>query len=116
MPLVKKENQRVPKRDPLEKPDYTEADVQALRAVFNGVATPDQQRRSIDWLLAAFGTYDTSYRRGGSDADRDTIFAEGRRHAGTILLHMLKYAETSTDPDKIAMRLMEIEDGKEQAE
>ena len=114
--LRKKENQRVPHRDPLSPPDYVEADVQALRAVWNGVATPDQQRRTIDWLLSAFGTYDTSYRRGGSDADRDTIFAEGRRHVGLVILNMLKYAETSTDPDKISMRLLEIEDGKEQAE
>ena len=91
--------------DPLKRPDYTEADVQALRAVSRGHATPEQQTRAIDWLIHAFGTYDTSFRRGGTEADRDTIFAEGRRHAGQILVWMLKYAPAKTSYEDISARV-----------
>ena len=115
MALRKKESQRVPHRDPVEAPDWVEADVQALRAVWRGHATSDQQKRAMEWMINAFGTYDLSFRRGGPDADRDTIFAEGRRHAGMILVHMLKYAESKTSLDKIATRFIgDNEHGKEE--
>lgn len=101
--------------DPREKPDYIEADVQALRAVNGGHATPEQQTRAMRWMISAFGTYDTSFRRGGPEADRDTNFAEGRRHAGQILVYMLKYAPAKTNRDKIAVRVFG-ESGGEQAD
>ena len=116
MALRKKREQCVPHRDPVEGPDYIEADVQALRAVWNGHATADQQKRAIEWLIAAYGTYDLSFRRGGAEADRDSTFAEGRRHAGMILVHMLKYAESKTSADKIAVRLLGEQDGRERTE
>ena len=99
--LRKKENQIIPYEDPLEKPDYVEADVQAIRAVHERRATPEQQKRAFDWLIQAYGTYDTSYR---PDSERNTIFAEGRRQAGMILVWMIKYAPSKTEPDKIAIR------------
>lgn len=102
MSLKKTEAECLPHKDPIERPDYVEADAQALRAVWRGDATPDQQKRAIDWLLQAFGTYDLSFR---SESSRLTDFAEGRRSAGLILLYMLKYAPTRTDPDKISTRL-----------
>ena len=113
--LRKKENQRLPHYDPVAAPDYVEADVQALRAVWRGHATSAQQQRAIEWLITAYGTYDLSFRRGAAEADRDSTFAEGRRHAGMILVHMLKYAKSKTDPDKIAIRQIGEEYGKEQA-
>jgi len=93
----------LPHKDPTAPPDYTEADVQAIRAVWNGNATAEQQRRCIGWMLAAFGTHDMSFR---PSSDRLTSFAEGRRHAGTTIIYMLKTAETKTDSDKIAVRLV----------
>lgn len=93
----------LPNKDPLARPDYTEADIQALRAVWNGAATPEQQRRCLDWLIAAFGTHDTSFRPASNDL---TSFAEGRRHAGTTIIWALKTAETKTDADKISVRLV----------
>ncbi len=104
--LRKKENQTQFYLDPLARPDYVEADVQALRACQAGVATSDQQRRVIDWCIRSCGTYDTSYRRGGTEADRDTIFAEGKRWFGMVLVWMLKYAPSKTSPDKISVRLL----------
>ena len=95
-----------PNPDPLERPDYHEADAQAIRAIWNGKATAEQQRRALDWMVWAFGTHDTSFRPGSA---RATDFAEGRRHAGTTLVWMIKSATTRTDPDKIATRNMEDE-------
>ena len=93
----------VPQEDPTARPDYTEADIQAVRAVWNGTATPAQQRRSIDWMLFAHGTHDMSFRPSSSLL---TAFAEGRRFAGTTLIWALKTAPTKTDADKIAVRLV----------
>ncbi len=87
--------------DPLARPDYHEADVQSIRACYNSTASPEQQRRALDWMLWAFGTHDTSWRPGSA---RATDFAEGRRHAGTTLVYMIKAAPSKTDPDKIAVR------------
>ncbi len=100
--LRKKETQRVPHKDPLVPPDYVEADVQAVRAVFRGTATPDQQRRAMEWIIN-FNccTFDLSYRPGGGDL---TAFAEGRRQAGLNLVWMLQYAPSKTDSDKISVR------------
>ncbi len=90
-----------PKQDPLARPDYTEAEVQALRAVWEGQASERQQRMALEYMIRAFGTHDTSFRPGDPYS---TAFAEGRRHAGTTLVWMLKAAPTRTDPDKIASR------------
>ena len=97
-----------PKPDPLERPDYTEAEVQAIRAVWEGVANQRQQRMALEYMIRAFGTHDTSFRP--SDPYL-TAFAEGRRHAGTTLVWMLKAAPTRTDPDKIASRNTNKEQG-----
>ena len=87
--------------NPLAAPDYHEADVQAIKAVWDGKATPRQQRMAFDWLIWAYGTHDTSFRPG---SERLTSFAEGRRWAGTTLIRMIKSATTRTDPDKISVR------------
>lgn len=99
--LRKKKNEIQPKRDPVARPDYVEADVQALRAVARGQATEYQQRRAIDWIIRACGTYDLSFR---PDSERLTTFAEGKRWAGMTLVWMLQAAPTKTDDDKISVR------------
>jgi hypothetical protein len=91
----------VPKRNPLERPDYIEAEVQAIRAVWRGEADPRQQRMALDCLVRIFGTHDTSYR---PDDPHGTAFAEGRRNAGTTLVWLIMAAPAKTDPDKIATR------------
>ncbi len=91
----------LPNPNPLARPDYTEAEVQAVRAVWDGVGSERQQRMVMEYMVRAFGTHDTSFRPGDPYL---TAFAEGRRHAGTTLVWMLKAAPTRTDPDKIASR------------
>jgi hypothetical protein len=91
----------VPLKDPLERPDYIESDVQAIRALQRGEATPRQQVQALEWMVQAFGTHDASFRPGDPTG---TAFAEGRRNAGMIIIWMLNSAPTKTDPDKIAIR------------
>ena len=91
----------LPNPDPTEHPDYTEAEVQALRRLWDGTATADQQRLALDYWIRACGTHDRSFR---PESDRLTTFAEGKRFMGTNLIWMLKSAITRTDPDKISTR------------
>jgi len=97
----------LPHENPVERPDYTEAEVSALRALWDGAANPRQQRLAMEYLIRAFGTHDLSFRP--TDAYL-TAFAEGRRHAGTTLVWMLKAAPTRIDPDKIAVRMIRNEE------
>ena len=92
------------KKDPLARPDYTEAECQSLRACWRGEASERQQKMALECLLRIYGTHDTSYRPGDTHA---TAFAEGKRNAGTTLVWMLKSAPTRTDPDKISTRNIE---------
>jgi len=91
----------LPKKNPLERPDYTEAEVQALRAVQRGEADARQQRLLCEYIIRAAGTHDTSYRPQDTHA---TAFAEGKRWVGTTFIWMLKVAPARTDDDKIAAR------------
>ena len=91
----------LPSPDPTEHPDYTEAEVQALRRLYDGTADARQQRLALDYLIRACGTHDRSFR---PESDRLTTFAEGKRFMGTNLIWMLKTAQTKTDPDKISAR------------
>lgn len=93
--------------NPLLAPDYTEADVQALRAVADGCGTEDQQKRAIKFIIEDIcGAYDFAFRPG--PADRETNVALGRQRAGQILVYFLNDAPTETPVAKIASRMMGI--------
>lgn len=67
---------------------YEIADVGAIQALNRGEATPEQQQRALRYIVEiAAGTYDLSYR---PDSERDTAFAEGRRHVGLTLVKLTK--------------------------
>ena len=97
----------LPKYNPLERPDYTEAEVQALRAVWRGEADARQQRLLCDWIIRASGTTDMPHRPGDT---HDTAFACGKMWVGQTFIWMLKFAPARTDPDKIAARNMKHEE------
>lgn len=101
MALKESIEQCLPHKDPLERPDYIEAEIQAVRAVHRGEASARQQRMALDFLMRAYGTHDTSHRPGDPYA---TAFAEGKRFAGTTLVWILKAAPVRTDPDKTATK------------
>jgi hypothetical protein len=107
--IKEKISECLPHPNPLKRPDYTEAEIQSLRAVHDGSANKRQQRMALDFLMRAFGTHDISFRPGDP---HETSFCEGKRWCGTLIVWMLKAAPTKTDPDKIAIRKID----KEQAD
>lgn len=77
-----------PAAGPYIPPPYEPADVSAIQALARGDASPDLQRRALDWIInIAADTYGLSYR---PDSDRDTAFAEGKRFVGLQLVKLLK--------------------------
>lgn len=91
----------LPHPNPLAHPDYTVAEVQALRALFRRSATQRQQRMALDYIIRSCDKDDQSFRPGDTHL---TAFAEGKRSVAANLIWMLKSAPTTTDPDKIAVR------------
>jgi hypothetical protein len=78
-------------------PSYELADVDAVRALSNGVANKDQQLRALQWILgAASDRLGMSYFPGGEEGRRNTDFMEGRRFVGNQIVKLI-----NTDPTKI---------------
>ena len=93
MPTIpaKTRRQAIDEHSPWLPPAYEDADVVAVQALAKGIANLDQQKRAFAWIIErAAGTYDMSYRPGGLEGERDTIFAEGRRFVGNQLVKMTK--------------------------
>jgi len=68
--------------------DYSAADIAALQELEAGVASPDQQKRALKWIIEqACITYDLSF---DPTSERTTSFAEGRRYVGLQIVKMLK--------------------------
>ena len=83
--------QSIEEHAPWRPPGYEDADVAAIQALSRGTANMEQQKRALAWIIErAAGTYDMSYRPGGVDGERDTVFAEGRRFVGNQLVKMTK--------------------------
>ena len=90
--------------DPLLVPDYTEADLHAVRAWVNGHATEEQQKRSAAFVIETISrTYAVSFH---PESDRLTSFAEGMRRVGQIIVYMANDAPTETSAAKIAARFI----------
>ena len=75
---------------------WEKADVRAIKQLAEGKAGPVQQKRALDWIIKAAGTYDLSYRPNDTVA---TAFAEGKRFVGTPIVKKLKI-NLSVIPDK----------------
>jgi hypothetical protein len=68
--------------------DYELADATAIQAVAKGEASPEQQQRAMRFIVEEVAaTYQSTYIPG---SDRDTAFAEGRRHVGLQLVKFIK--------------------------
>ncbi len=74
---------------PLLPHPWLPADAKAFQQLQRGEATPSQQQRAVAWLLEACGLKDEQYRPGGSEGDRDTAFACGKRNIGLQVAKLL---------------------------
>lgn len=69
---------------------FEPADVSAIQAMWNGTASPDQQRRAMLWIIeGACAVHNLSFKP-GEDGRRDTDFHEGRRFVGAQIAQLLK--------------------------
>lgn len=69
---------------------YEEADVYAIKALVAGVASADQQKRALGWIINTLcGTYDMPYRP-GEGGDRDTVFACAKMFVGQQIVKLTK--------------------------
>jgi hypothetical protein len=85
----------VPRHAPYVPPAYDLADAHAIRAVAEGRADPDQQKRAMRWIIEkACGTYEDSFRPEG---DRDTILACGRRFVGLRLVTIINLSRETLE-------------------
>jgi hypothetical protein len=68
-----------------------------MKALLAGNANEGQQKRALDWIITkACGTYDMSF-RAGPDGDRETSFAEGKRHVGNQIIKLMKLSVNRKD-------------------
>lgn len=88
---AKSERQAIAEHAPWKPPAFEPADADAIQACARGTATPEQQKRAIDWVVMhACGTYDFAYRPGGPEGDRDTCIALGRQLVGQQIVKLMK--------------------------
>ncbi len=69
---------------------FDEVDLIALQAVAQGIASADQQKHALKWIVEmAARVYEPSFKF-GPDGDRKTIFLEGRRWVGLQIIANLQ--------------------------
>lgn len=74
---------------------YEAVDVYAIQALAEGKANEGQQKRVLQWLIEkACGTYDETYM---PDSERNTAYAQGKRHVGLQIVKLLKIPASSIE-------------------
>lgn len=69
-------------------PKITEGNIADIRALINGTADADQQKRGMAWImLEASGRMNSPY-VSGPDGERDTTFQLGRHYVGILISNM----------------------------
>jgi len=67
--------------------DHDVPDLSALQALAAGAASPEQQRRALDWIIKqGAATYDQTFVPGDASA---SAFFEGRRFVGLTIVTLL---------------------------
>lgn len=82
---------RLQHANPWHPPAYTDAEAYAMQALARGEANESQQRAALDYIVNAICEYDgLSFRAGGTDGDRATAFAEGKRFVGAQIWKLIR--------------------------
>ena len=73
------------------------ADASAMQALVDGKATPEQQKRALNWIIyGACGTYDLDYR----PDPREHAVVSGKRAVGLEIVKLLKINTGAFRKDK----------------
>ena len=74
--------------EPWKPAPYETEDVIAIRALSTGTANEDQQIRALKWIVEnAAAVYQPSFHP-GTDGDRLTAYAEGKRFVGNSIIKL----------------------------
>lgn len=74
------------------------ADASAFQSLQRGDASPEQQKRALDWLIrVGAATYNATFFPGSPDA---SAFAEGRRYVGLEVIKLLSVNTSAFVKDK----------------
>lgn len=69
-------------------PDYDVTIIRAMQGLAEGTASPDMQKRALDWIInSAALTYDEPFQPGQTDV---VNYVLGRRSVGLAIVKMLK--------------------------
>lgn len=80
--------EKLPKPHPHFPAEYELADVMAIKALAVGDADKDQQLRALKWIIETLcETHGLSFR---PESDRETVFAEGKRHVGLQIIKLIR--------------------------
>lgn len=94
-PAPKKKSPYAPQAKAYVPAGYTKPDVYAIKALQNGIATPEQQKAALWWIInICADTYGMSFRPGGPEGQRETDFAEGKRFVGNQIVKLVNYDVT----------------------
>ena len=98
--------------NPVRRQPLTEHQIQTLRAVYRGDATPHQQRESLSIVIVHLcQTYGMPWRKDPSMKD----VAIGRMCVGQDIIHYCQVANVKTNTDKQSVRAsFEAEDNEAQ--
>jgi hypothetical protein len=98
-----------PPDHPWEPVLFTEPVVHTLKAWGRGEASAEQQALLLNWIVYSLsGLHHASY---SPRSDRDTAFAEGKRHVGLELMRVLKAPVDLLKP--VAVKLKRHDDGSQ---
>lgn len=68
--------------------EWDSPDAASLQALVRGDATPEQQKRALNWIVnSAAGTYEHTFVPGSHD---QSTYLEGRRSVGLQIVKLLK--------------------------
>lgn len=73
-------------RQPWHPCEWDIHDAYALKALAAGNANEGQQKRALNWIIRAAGTYEPTFYAGQPDC---TNFAEGMRHVGLQIVKLV---------------------------
>lgn len=79
---------------------YEISDAIAIKALYDGAASPEQQRAALAWIIEkAAATHDQQFRPGGIEGQRNTDFALGKAQVGKEIVKLIKLPK-----DRLKMR------------
>ena len=78
-------------RKPATDIEISESDARAIRAVAEGIASPDQQKAAVVAFMWICGAHDLEYLPDEHGGERDSAFKSGKRHVGLQLRKLVSF-------------------------